>query len=311
MAILSATRTTRQAPRAFRGSGVGLRLSAAVAVVALLLGLAGWRLLGSSEGDTLDRARRTGVIRIGYAVEAPYSFLTPDGRVTGESPEIARVITARLGIPHIEWRLTEFDDLLDGLESGRFDVIAAGMFQTPERQRRVAFSRPTFQVGPGLLVRKGNPLGLRSYADAARSSTARVAVVSGSDEEVRLLRLGCPTARLIRVPDANAGRAAVRSGEADALALSAPTVRWMVSRPIAGQTEVVESLVDAVGDGSAATALGGFVFRREDHRLREAWDAELASFVGSDEHRRLVGAFGFTSAELPPLAAATTKGPQP
>ncbi len=311
MAEMTATRSTEQAPRVLRGSGAGLHRWTAIAVFALLLGLAAWLLLRPSDDDALARARHTGTIRIGYAVEAPYAFLAPDGRVTGESPEIARLITTRLGIPHIEWRLTEFDDLLDGLESGRFDVIAAGMFQTPERQRRVAFSRPTFQVGPGLLVRKGNPLGLRSYADAARSSTARVAVVSGSDEEVRLLRLGCPTARLIRVPDANAGRAAVRSGEADALALSAPTLRWMATHPIAGLTEMVDSLVDAVGDGSAATALGGFVFRREDHRLREAWDAELASFVGSDEHRRLVGAFGFTSAELPPLAAATTKGPQP
>ena len=34
---------------------------------------------------------------MGYAPDRPFSFRTPDGRVTGESPEIARVVFARLG----------------------------------------------------------------------------------------------------------------------------------------------------------------------------------------------------------------------
>jgi polar amino acid transport system substrate-binding protein len=213
-------------------------------------------------------------------------------------------MAARLGIPRVEWRLTEFGGLIEGLEAGRFDVIAAGMFITPGRQQRVAFSLPAFRVGPGLLVRKGNPLGLRSYADLLQNPQARVAVVSGSAEESQLLRLGCPGERLVRVPHALSGRAAVESGLADALALSAPTVRWMAADPRPGLAGTVEACTAAEDGAAAQRALGGFAFRKGDRALRLAWDAELAAFVGSPEHRRLVSAFGFTDAELPPGAAA-------
>ena len=105
------------------------------------------------------RSGRPGFIRIGYAVEAPYAFLTPDGELTGESPEVAKRITSRLGIPRITWRQVEFASLIDELDAGRIDMIASGMFVTEERARRVAFSIPTFHTHQALLVRAGNPGG--------------------------------------------------------------------------------------------------------------------------------------------------------
>lgn len=262
--------------------------------------------LSRSSHDAFAKARREGVIRIGYAVEAPYAYLTPDGEVTGEAPELARVIAGRLGIPRIEWHLDEFGSLIEGLEAQRFDVVAAGLFITPERLRRVAFSTPTFQVGSGLLVRKGNPHRLHSYADILKNHAVRIAALSGSVEEQGLLRLGLSTARLVRVPDAFSGRASVSSGQADGLALSAPTIRWMARHQIAGLTERAEPFDVASPSPPAEPGRGAFAFRPGDGALRAAWNAELRKFVGSDEHRRLVSAFGFSATELPD---ATPNGP--
>lgn len=278
------------------GSGV-------LVLLALSVAIAGWLVRGRRDGGALAQARQAGVIRIGYAVEAPYAFLTPEGQVTGESPEIARVIAARLGIPRVEWRLVEFGDLIAGLEARRFDVIAAGMFITPQRQQRVAFSLPTFQVGPGLLVRKGNPLAIHSYADLLQRGDARVAVLTDSAEEARLLELGCPDERLVRVPDAATGREAVRAGHVAGLALSAPTVRRMAQTPLAGLTEMAEPFADLGAGAASPPAQGGFAFRHDEPELCRAWNAELARFLGSEEHRRLVRRFGFTEAELPPSTA--------
>lgn len=273
----------------------------------LVLGVLAFIRWERADTDALIIARKTGVVRVGYAVEAPYAFLTPEGKVTGESPEIARVITSRLGIQRVEWRLTEFGDLLDGLEAGRFDVIAAGMFITSERRQRVAFSLPTFRVNPGLLVRKGNPLALHSYSDLLAKTNARVAVLSGSVEESLIHQLGLPRERCVQVPDAASGQSVVRSGRADALALSAPTLRWMMMNPIAGLTEMAEPFLATTTDAPLEGALGGFAFRKGDQTLCQAWNVELATFVGSEEHRRLVAPFGFTDAELPSPVAATQK----
>ena len=261
---------------------------------------------GGSESDTFAKARRDGAIRVGYAVEAPYAFLTPDGQVTGEAPEIARVIAGRLGIPRIEWHLTEFGSLIEGLEAGHFDVIAAGLFIIPERSQRVAFSTPTFKVGSGLLVRKGNPHRLHSYADLLKNREVRIAILSGSVEEQRLLRLGLSAERLVRVPDVFSGRALVTSGQADGLALSTLTLRWMALHNGADSTELASPFEDASPSSPPGLDLGAFAFRPEDRALCAAWNAELRKFIGSDEHRRLVSTFGFSAAELPD---ATTNGP--
>lgn len=50
-----------------------------------------WSLRSVSE-DSAARIARTGVVRIGYAVEPPFALVAPQGRVTGESPEVARAV---------------------------------------------------------------------------------------------------------------------------------------------------------------------------------------------------------------------------
>jgi len=286
------------------GRRVGIRLALAGLVAALAAGF--WL---TAPDDSLDSIRRGGVIRVGYAVEPPYAFLAPDGTVTGKSPEVARAIAARLGIPRVEWRLVEFGYLIDGLENRRYDVIAAGMFITPERALRVAFSRPTFSVRPALLVRRGNPHGLRSYENLLHAAHLRIAVLSGSVEERRLLVDGWPAERLVRVPDALSGRRLVSAGQVDGLMLSAPTVRWMALGPEAGEVEMAGPFTSTRDGRPAEPDQGAMAFRRQDRALRQAWDAQLESYLPSEEHQRLMGQFGFTAFELPdpPATAEATR----
>lgn len=238
-------------------------------------------------------------LRIGYAEEPPYAFALENGTVTGESPEVAKAIAARLGITDIEWRLVEFGDLIDELETGNIDLIAAGMFITPERAGRVVFSEPTFHVRPGLLVARGNPSDLHAYADALGRSKVRTAVLHGSVEEELLRRMGFAEGRLFLVPDALTGRVAVESGLAQCLALSLPTLRWIVQGDAAGKTEVAQPF--AVPDDPAIQGLGygAFAFRRGDGDRLQAWNAELRKYIGSREHLELVAGFGFTAEDLP------------
>ena len=47
----------------------------------------------------LERAKSQGFIRVGFANEAPFGFATPDGKLTGEAPEVAKAVLAKIGIP--------------------------------------------------------------------------------------------------------------------------------------------------------------------------------------------------------------------
>lgn len=269
---------------------------ACIVIVAALLGVAAGLLLSDR---SLTRFQQDGVLRIGYAVEAPYAFLKHGGEVTGESPEVAKRIAARLGIRQLEWRQLEFGSLLAALESGRLDVIAAGMFITPERAQLVRFSEPTFHVKQGLLVPKGNPRQLHSYQDILPLTDLTIAVLDGSVEEALLRQMGLPEHRFVRVPDALAGRVAVETGVAGGLALSSPTLQWMALREQLGKTELAQPFAPPEQARHARLGYGAFAFRRQDRQLYSAWNAALKTFIGSPEHLKLITEFGFTAAELP------------
>ena len=44
---------------------------------------------------------------------------------------------------------------------------------------------------------------------------------------------------------------------------------------------------------------GAYAFRKEDQAFVDAFNAELAKFLGTEEHKKLVAPFGFTAEELP------------
>lgn len=268
--------------------------------IAALLAVAGLAVHWTSGADgSLERARMAGLLRIGYAVEAPYAFLTPQGAITGQSPEVAKRIVSRLGIPNVEWRLAEFGELISELQQGRIDVIAAGMFITRERAAQVNFSEPIFLAGPGLLVARGNPHDLHSFTDILARTHVRVAVLSGAVEGEALRQAGLDEERLVVVPDAQTGRVAVQTGLADALALSAPTINWMVLRQPPRMTEVARPFSQPGRDFDACQGYGAFVFRKQDAELLAAWNEEQRAFFATEEFRALMAEFGFGPGELP------------
>ncbi len=281
----------RVVPRSVR---IGVRLLLAGA-------LAGAAACGAERDtrSTLDRVRDEGVVRVGYANEAPFAFRdSATGRVTGEAPEIARTVFARMGIGEIEGVLTEFGSLIPGLQAGRFDVIAAGMYITPARCTQVAFSEPTYGVGEGLVVPAGNPLNLHSYEAIRDHPAATLGVVGGAIERSYADALGVPGARILTFPDELAAVAGVRAGRVSAYAGTALTVQTLLAKRPAGVEQALP-FTDPAINGRPVRGYGAFAFRRDDGFLLTEFNRHLAGFIGTPEHRELVTPFGFTERELP------------
>ncbi len=108
---------------------------AGVLVLAMMLGLVLVACGDDDEGEggLLEKAIDQGYLTVGIANEAPYGFEDENGVPTGEAPEVAKEVLARLGIPEIRSVIVDFGALIPGLTAGRFDMIAAGMFITPDR----------------------------------------------------------------------------------------------------------------------------------------------------------------------------------
>lgn len=268
---------------------------AVVVGVATAGSLGAWWIDRQWNDDSLARVRAAGVLRVGYALEAPYAFVLRDGTVTGESIEVAQAVARGLALG-IDCIATEFGRLIPELVRGRFDLIAAGMFVTDERRRRVRFTRPTLIVRAGWLTRAGGPRAPSSYREAGHAGTLRIAVVDDSVEHQVLRETRPPGIALLVVPDAQAGRAAVSRGEADALALSWPTVSRYARE--SGGTLVAA----VVGDAGVPPARVALALRRDDRTLAEAVDGVLAGYIGSAAHVAMLTHLGLQRGDAPQAA---------
>ncbi|CAL9553775.1 ectoine/hydroxyectoine ABC transporter substrate-binding protein EhuB [Streptomyces sp. Tu 3180] len=298
-----APRTGQPPGRRRENSGPSRRSLLAGAAALGALGAAGCSRVpteaSTNGGDLLDRLKAAGVVRLGIAGEIPFGYIDKDGELTGEAPELAKVVFKRLGVDRVQPVPTEFGSLIPGLNSQQFDVVAAGMYINPERCEQVIFSDPDYQMLDSFIVRKGNPLGLRSYRDVVEKK-ARFATGTGYAEIAYAVEAGYPESDMLIVPDQVAGLNAVEAGRVDVFAGTALTTREVVKK--SNKAEVTEPFRPIV-DGRPHVDGGGFAFRPTETRLRDAFNAELRKLKESGELLRILRPFGFTEAEMTDLTA--------
>lgn len=265
----------------------------------LLMACAAVGVLSSAQAASLDEIKETSRIRIGYANETPFAFTETDGRVTGESPEIAKIIFEKMGIKQVDGVLTEWGSLIPGLRAGRFDVIAAGMYISPARCKQVIFTDPQYALPDTLLVAQGNPKNLHTYADIAGNPDVKLAIMAGTVNLAYARDSGITDAQILQVPDTTAQLQAVRAGRADAAVGTQLTMKGLAKKG----GDKVEAISDFTDD-PAHTGYGALAFRPEDKALRDAVNAEMKKWLGSEEHLKTVAPFGFDRSNVTDKTAA-------
>lgn len=96
----------------------------------------------AASDDLLAQIQERGSVT--FATEgtwSPWTFHNEAGELTGFDIEVARAIAAELGVD-AEFAEGEWDGLLAGLDSGRYDTMANGVSVTPEREEKYAFTDP-------------------------------------------------------------------------------------------------------------------------------------------------------------------------
>ncbi|WP_417512226.1 transporter substrate-binding domain-containing protein [Microbacterium sp.] len=279
-----------------------LRTSIATAAIGTLaLGLLAGCASDDTEGmSTLEKAQEEGTITLAVASEQPYSWVE-DGEPTGATIAMHEQIFKNLGIDNIEIEEVAWDNLIPGLNAGRWDVISAGMSILPDRCAEAAFSDPEIMYTTTLAVPKGNPKDLSDLDSVAAAGDIKLAVQSGAIEDGYAKDLGITNT--VQVDSASAGLEAVQAGLADAFALTAVSLNWMTEDM--DDLETTEAFVQVI-DGVEQIGAGATVFRPDDTALLEAYNEELAKITGDEQsYLDLVEPFGFTAENLPPADLTT------
>lgn len=133
---------------------------------------------------------------------ANYTPIGEDG-VKGFNIDLMDAMAAKLGLK-VTYQKVPFDQLLVGVQNGKFDASIAGMTDRPSRQEKVDFV--DYQVaGTVFMVAKGNPKKITSEVNGGCG--IKIGGVKGNDDErlVNLMATACtaegkPAPELVTFP---------------------------------------------------------------------------------------------------------------
>jgi polar amino acid transport system substrate-binding protein len=270
-----------------------IKLAAGASTLAVMLAAAPV-LAGDNK---LQELKDQGFARVAIANEPPFTAVAADGKVSGAAPDVAREVFKRLGINEIVASISEYGAMIPGLQAHRHDVITAGLFMKPERCAAVAYSEPILCDAEAMLVKKGNPMGFKSYADIAANPDARLGAPGGGTEEKLALDAGVPRDRVIVVPDGQSGLKMLQDGRIDAYSLPVLSINDLVKKAADPNLEVIAPVINT------PVYCDGAAFHKDDVALRDAFDVELKKLKESGEFAKIVEPYGFSAA----AAMSTTR----
>jgi polar amino acid transport system substrate-binding protein len=248
---------------------------------------------------TFEHIKKDGVVRIGFANEAPWSFAQSDGTIAGADYELASLIFSKLGVGSLEGVITKFGSLIPGLKANRFDVVVAGFYIRPARCEQVAFSEPTVAVGDAIIVKAGNPKKISSYKSIIADSSLKLGGVVGAATAQNAKNAGVPDSQLVMFPDFVSAIAALKAGRVDGALQTAITAQATVKSSNDPTIERALPFEQAVINGKPTLNYAGFAFRPEDKDLVSAFNAELAKTLGGPEHLKILEKYSISPNEIP------------
>ena len=260
------------------------------------IGFLGLPTGASQASELMERATAEG-IRIGFFNFKPYAFTDENNNLVGTDVEILRHILPKMGATISAATAVEWSALIPGLKAGRFDVVAAGMFVTPARCAEVQFTEPVFGIGQTLVVPKESDLlSVANYEQVAEMGLS-VAAITGTGSVGYLRAAGVPEDRIMQLPDSPSAIASVRAKRTQAFAISVPGAREIV-RSVPEKDMAMTTVFSEVA-GELAMPHGAFAFRPADKDFVDALNAQLAAFIGTPEHIKILESYGMEKNELP------------
>lgn len=227
----------------------------------------------SGEGRVAD-LQEEGTISVGFSNEPPYAFENSDtGELEGVSIDIAEAVFAEMGIDNIDGHLTDWGELIPGVQAGQYDAITAGMAILPDRCENALFAEPEMQYGEGLVVQSGNPLGIQSYQDIADDPDITVALMEGTTQFDFLESEEVDSDQFMSVADIPGQLSAVQSGNADVAAATEATIREAYESFDSDDVELVEDFEQP--DVEGVPSYGAVAFSLDDEELRDAYNEAL------------------------------------
>ena len=238
------------------------------------------------------KIKSAGKIVVGVDTSYPPSeFLNADGKTAnGFDIDLFNAVAQKFGVP-VEWKTANFDSIILGVSSGKFDVGVSSFTINPDRKKQVDMVS-YYTAGTQWIVPKGNP----KKVDPNNACGLNVGVQKGT------VQIDDLTARSKKCTDAGKKpinqiveelqvkvNADVVSGKADAMAADSPVGLYAVKQ--------TNGAVEPVG-ASYASAPYGYVLPKGQTAFANAMVAALKSLDASGNYKKILTTWGVQSGAI-------------
>ncbi|AQS49431.1 ABC transporter substrate-binding protein [Thioclava nitratireducens] len=183
-----------------------------VATAALTVGAL---MAGHAQATTLDQVEKAGVLKVGMLVDfPPFGLMGTSGKPEGYDADTAKALADYLGTK-IEIVPVTGPNRIPYLLSGQVDVLVASLGITPERAKRVDFSRP--YAGIEIMVYGKKEEKVSKPADLSGGS---VGVVRASTQDAGVTKVAPDDTTIRRFDDDAAAVQALLSGQVPLIGVS-------------------------------------------------------------------------------------------
>ena len=185
------------------------------------------------------------VLTVGTSPDfSPFEFIDDKGQMAGFDIDLIHAIGKQMNA-EIKMQNLSWDGLIPALQAGNIDVVIAGIAITPERQQVALFSKPYYNTGLAILVKKGGP----AIASEQDLKGKRIAVQIGTVGAERAHKIEGATVSEFNVSADTF--LALKNNNVDAVINHLPVMKYYLKTTGEKNFEVAGPMLNSMPDGIA------------------------------------------------------------
>ncbi len=233
-------------------------------------------LLAVAASGCISTGTKEKVLVVGTSADfPPFEYKNAsNGQITGFDISLIKLIAKKMGYDKVEVKDMDFDSLIPALQTGKVDVVIAGMTITQEREKVVDFSIPYWEADQAVLVRKGSGIKVSSVDDLKGK---KIGVEKGTTGAIYVKKHLGNSSTIKEYPTYVAATEALLNGQVDAVVLDSPVAK-MFSKKYS--VEIVYTIKTGEHYGIAV--------KKGNKKLLDGINNALKAIMNSPEWNQLV-----------------------
>jgi ABC-type amino acid transport substrate-binding protein len=239
-----------------------------------------------AKASLYERVMHSGKLRCGYLVYTPGCIKNlKTGKMEGVGPEVLELVAERLGL-ELEW--TEevgLVSMIEGLETGRYDIVGSPIWANSSRAKVADFSRPFYYSPVCAFTRKGDDR-FTGKLSAINSDKVTIATMDGEMSSI-IARADFPRAKILSLPQLSEMSQlilTVATGKADVVfADPAEVFRFVEHNPNSVQNITPDHPVRVFGDT--------YMFSRGQSEFKAMLNTTLDELINSGEIDKVIAKY--------------------